>query len=333
MLVLAFAACGGEQEPKGDRGERVVPVGVMCVDTVSDVVQAVYVGTAEESRSVDLTFKYGGTIDKIAVKAGATVRKGDFIASVASSTLSNSQRTAQATLQQARDGYERLKMVHESGSLADVKWVEMLTNLEKAEANADMANDMLAESVMHAPFAGTVTSLNAEVGENVSPLKSVVRLISSDGAVMKISVPETEISKIQNGDSAMVTIAALGNKSYVGKIVEKGMVASPLSHTYGVKISVTGDKGEVLPGMIGRVTLGNDVKKGIVIPANVVLLGNESKFVWVAKNNRATRRDVTVGGYLDNGVLISDGLGIGDTLVVEGYQKISEGMKLKCSAR
>jgi len=334
-LVICFlcASCGRNDAANNQRSEREVAVGVMCADTASSTTRTVYVGTAEESRSVDMTFKYGGTIDRITVKVGSKVRKGDLIASVSSSTLSNSQRTAQATLQQARDGYERLKKVYESGSLAEVKWVEMLTNLEKAEANADLANDMLAESSMYAPFNGTVTSLHAEVGENVSPLKMVARLISTDGAVVKIPVPETEISRIQKGDSASICIAALDNKAFSGKVVEKGMIASPLSHTYDVKISVSGDNGEVLPGMVGRVTLNSDMRKGIVIPANAVLIGNESKFVWTAQNGHATRRNVTIDGYVGTGVMISDGLKVGDTVVVEGYQKISEGMKLKCRVR
>lgn len=333
FALFLLVSCEGRQKPVVSQEEREVAVGVVCVDTASNMTRTEYVGTAEESRSVDMTFKYGGTIDRITVKVGSKVRKGDLMASVSSSTLSNLQRTAQATLQQARDGYERLKKVYESGSLAEVKWVEMLTNLEKAEANADLANDMLAEASMYAPFAGTVTSLSAEVGENVSPLKPVMRIISTDGAVMKIPVPETEISKIQKGDSATICIVALDNKTFSGKVVEKGMMASPLSHTYNVKISVSGDNGEVLPGMVGRVTLNSDVKKGIVIPANAVLIGNDSKFVWTAQNGRATRRNVTVDGYVGTGVMISDGLQVGDTVVVEGYQKISEGMKMKCSVR
>ena len=116
LPFLLLAACEGQQQSDSNRVERVVSVGVVCVDTTSNMTRTVYVGTAEESRSIDMTFKYGGTIDKIGVKVGSKVRKGDLLASVSSSTLVNSQRTAQATLQQARDGYERLKMVHESGA-------------------------------------------------------------------------------------------------------------------------------------------------------------------------------------------------------------------------
>ena len=329
-LILVFlVACDGQRQSDSGRVARVVSVGVVCVDTTSNMTRTMYVGTAEESRSIDMTFKYGGTIDKIGVKVGSKVRKGDLLASVLSSTLVNSQRTAQATLQQARDGYERLKMVHESGSLAEVKWVEMLTNLEKAEANADLADDMLAESSMYAPFSGIVTAVNAETGENVLPLKTVVRLISSDGAMMRIPVPETEIVNIQKGDSATITVAALGDKTFAGRVVEKGMVASPLSHTYNVKVTVTGDNGEVLPGMIGRVTFCNDLMRGIVVPANAVLLGNDTKFVWVVENGCVARRDVNIGGYVGNGVMIDSGLQVGDSVVVEGYQKISEGMRVE----
>ncbi len=333
LVFMALASCISNHERKDPIAGRIVPVGVMCVDTTSCLTRTVYVGTAEESRSVDMTFKYGGTIDKMPVMVGSVVHKGDLLASVSSSTLISSQRTAQATLEQARDAYQRLKIVHESGSLAEIKWIEMLTNLEKAEANAELADDMLTESAIHAPFAGIVTMVNAEVGENVSPLKSVVRVISTEGAVVRVPVPETEIKNIQKGDNATIRVLALGNAMFGGKVVEKGMVASPLSHTYNVKVSLSGGNGELLPGMIGRVTFDNDMVNGIVIPANAVLLGSNSKFVWVAENGVASRRNVIVGGYVGKGVMIESGLHIGDTVITEGYQNVSSGMKIKCSIK
>ena len=74
--------------------------------------------------------------------------------------------------------------------------------------------------------------------------------------------------------------------------------------------------------------LSADVDNGIVVPANAVLINNDGKFVWVAKDGRATRQTITISGYSGTGVVVSEGLHSGDIVIVEGYQKVSEGMKV-----
>jgi len=85
--------------------------------------------------------------------------------------------------------------------------------------------------------------------------------------------------------------------------------------------------------MISKVVLKADVSSGIIVPANVILINNEGKFVWVAKDGRATRQAITVSGYSGTGVVVSEGLHGGDLVIVEGYQKVSEGMKVECRMR
>ena len=79
-----------------------------------------------------------------------------------------------------------------------------------------------------------------------------------------------------------------------------------------------------------KVVLNADVDNGIVVPANAVLINNDGKFVWVAKDGRATRQNISISGYSGTGVVVSQGLHGGDLVIVEGYQKVSEGMKVEC---
>ena len=313
---------------RGPAEERVIPVGVLHIDTISGLVRNTYPGYLEEGQSVEMAFKYGGTLQKLTVRQGSRVRKGQTLASLSSPQLESTRRSAQATLEQAQDAYDRLKKVHDNGSLPEIKWREMVANLEKAQSAFDLANATLADNTIKAPFDGTVASVNAEIGENIAPMKPVIRLISTKGLAVKISVPENEITKVQMGDTAEVVIPALGDKRLNGKVVEKSMTASLLTHSYPVKVLIEQPDKELTPGMIGKVVLKADVSKGIIIPANVVLINREGKFVWVAEDGRATRRKITLAGYSGSGVIVSEGLNTGDIVIVEGYQKVSEGMKV-----
>ena len=335
LIPLLLTAChDNPQQLKekllgGRAEERVITVGVLHIDTISGLVRNTYPGYLEEGQSVEMAFKYGGTLQQLTVKEGSLVRKGQTLARVSSPQMESTQRSAQATLEQAQDAYERLKKVHDNGSLPEIKWREMVANLEKAQSGFDLANAMLADNTIKAPFDGTVASIDAEIGENIAPMKPVMRVINTKGMTVKISVPENEIAKVQVGDTAEVLIPALGDKHLNGKVIEKSMTASLLTHSYPVKVLVEQPDEQIAPGMIGKVVLQADVTKGIIVPANAVLINQEGKFVWVAEEGRATRRQIAIAGYSGSGVVVEKGLKMGDIVIVEGYQKVSEGMKIE----
>ena len=335
LTTLLFAGCANTDPQQlkekligGNKQERIIPVGVQSIDSVGGIVRNSYPGNLEEGQSVDMAFKYGGVIERINVKEGGNVRKGQVLARVSSPSMESTLRSAQATLDQAQDAYDRLKKVYDNGSLPEIKWREMVANLEKAHAAVDLANAMLMENVLTAPFSGTVASLNAEIGENVTPLKPIMRIISTQGITVRISVPENEIHQLAMGDEADILIPALDERHFHGKIVEKSMTASLITHSYPVKVLIEDPDKELYPDMIARVVFRNEVNKCIVIPANAVLINSEGKFVWVEENGQATRRSIMISGYSGEGVVVSQGLYTGDKVIVEGYQKISEGMKV-----
>ena len=336
VLPLILIACSGndttqqlKQKLIGDpKEERVVTVGIQAIGLTDDIVSNTYPGNLTEGQALDLAFKYGGILEELQVKEGSKVGKGQVLARVSSPSMESTLHSAQATLDQAQDAYDRLKKVHDNGSLPEIKWREMVANLEKAQAAVDLANAMLMENTITAPFSGTVTAVNVELGENVTPLKPAIRLISTHGLSVKISVPESEIHQIHIGDPAEIVIPAMGDRRYQGRVIEKGMAASLLTHSYPVKVIIDKPDADLVPDMIGKVVLQSDVSQGIVIPANAVLINNDGKFVWVTREGRATRQKVTLGGYSGTGVIVNEGLSAGDSVIVEGYQKVSEGMRV-----
>lgn len=335
-LITTLLACCTDTDSQqlkerfigGNTEERVIPVGILCIETSEGIVSNTYPGTLEEGQSADLAFKYGGLLEQIYVKEGSHVSKGQPLARVSSPTMESSLRSAQATLTQAQDAYDRLKKVHENGSLPEIKWKEMEANLEKAQAAYDLANAMINDNVITAPFSGNITSVNAVTGENIPPLKPVISLINTEKLSVKISVSEDEIAKIKIGDTAEIVILALGDRHFDGQVMEKSMTSSLLTHSYPVKVSINQPDKELAPGMIGKVMLKADVSSGIVVPANAILISQEGKFVWVEENGHATRRFIQIAGYSGTGVIVSEGLLNGDHVIVEGYQKVSEGMRV-----
>ncbi|MDR1023095.1 MAG: efflux RND transporter periplasmic adaptor subunit [Prevotellaceae bacterium] len=295
-----------------------------------------YVGTVEESAAVSLAFSLMGTVEEVFVQEGQRVHKGQLLAALNAATSENSYQVSLAKLRQAQDAYDRLTKVHENGSLPDIKLVEVEAGLLQAKSMAAIAKKNLEDCKLYAPRDGVMAERNVEAGGSVIPAQAAFRLVSVDKVFVKIPVPENEIGSIAEGQAAHVTVAALGNAAFSGKVEIKGVSANAASHTYEAKIGVNNRAGAshalplLLPGMVCKVTLaGSSGAAEIVVPNRAVQIAADGRqYVWLAKGGIAKRRFVKTGNLTDSGIAIAEGLSAGDSLIIEGFQKVSEGTKI-----
>ena len=149
---------------------------------------------------------------------------------------------------------------------------------------------------------------------------------------MKVSIPEAEISAITTSTPSNISVEA-AQKQVRGGNIEKGIQADALTHTYDVRINVQNSDRKLLPGMVANVSFPTSVSKGITgmsLPVtSVQKAADGSLFVWIVGNdNTAHRAKVSVGKTIGNSISITDGLEMGQRVVTEGYQKLSEGTKI-----
>ena len=290
-----------------------------------------YSGVIEESSGTVLSFKIPGTLTKLAVSEGQFVSKGQLVAEVDASSLESNLRIAEATLATAQDSYNRMKMLHDASALTDMKWVEVENSLESAKAATQIARNTLNDAKIYAPASGYISQKSADVGNTMAPGMPVIKLVDINPIKINISVSEDEISAIDSRTEAYVTVSALDNYSAVATLADKGVVADPLSRTYTIKFSCPNTDNKMLPGMLCNVTLSTNLtREAMVIPVNAVLLdANNQSFVWLDKDGKSVKRIVSLGAYTNNGVIIEEGLAVGEKVIIKGMQKVSEGMAVE----
>lgn len=192
-----------------------------------------------------------------------------------------------------------------------------------------IAKKNLKDVELRAPYSGIIAQKSIDTGSTVLPGVPAFKLMKIDWVNVNISVPENEVADVKMGADVTVTVAALGGKSFSGKITEKGIAADPLAHTYKALARIENRQGELLPGMVCVVNMGNRNNSYIVIPNSVVQVDyNGDYFVWLCCNGIAVKQTVLVGALSGNGVIISSGLAVGDKVIVEGASKVSENMKV-----
>ena len=271
-------------------------------------------------------------MQEVHIHLGQQVRAGQAIATLDPTNLQNHYDAAYATLKQAEDAYRRMKELHDKGSLPDIKWVEAESQLAQARSLEQIAAKQLKDCQLLAPSDGIIAEKNIEAGQNVLPGSPVAQLVNTSLLKIKIAVPETEISAISTGQNARISVSALGDKTFQGKVVEKGIVAHPLSRSYDVKLKVEGSHTELLPGMVADVSIrltGNGADSHCVIPACIVQLDEKNKtFVWTVKGGKAHKQEIVCGEYRADGVTVLSGLSPNDRIITEGQQKVCEGTEV-----
>jgi len=331
LVMLAALLLSGCKDSKEPVKQQPVSVRTMMVETQPTDGSRTYPGTLEETTGTVLSFNVSGALKSINVSTGARVSKGQLIAVVDDATLKNSHDIALSTLSQAEDAYKRMKQLHDAGSLPDIQWVEVQSKLNQAQSAERIARKNVQDCRLYAPFSGFIADKNVEAGQNVLPGAPVVKLVKTQHVKVKVAVPENEISQIRIGGSVSVCVQALGGKTFTGRIVEKGVEANPVTRSYEVKALLENNGGELLPGMVCDVAFTGcgQAERSIIIPANIVQIDKDNKtFVWTNQNGKAHKCVISTGMTTNAGVVVLSGLLIGDSLIVEGQQKVSEGTAL-----
>lgn len=330
LAIVAVSLTRCESGSETTTTAKIIPVKALTVGLSDEAKHRNYVGTAQESFAVSLNFAVGGTVERVLASEGQKVSKGQLLAELSSPMVRNAYNSSKASLKQAEDAYTRLSELYQKGSLPEIKFIEMETSLEQAKAMEAISRKNLEDCKIYAPFTGMIAKRFIEEGQNATMNTPAFKIVSIDDIDVKVSVPESEIGSIRTGQSATVTVSALGNKQYTGVVNMKGIEANSISHTYDITIRVTNSQSELMPGMVCKVFLQNGREnRKIAIPNKAVQSTPDGqRFVWLADDTIASRRFITIGSLTDYGVTVETGLSEGDKVITEGYNKISEGMQI-----
>ena len=328
MMLVALYSCGEKRQAVQ---EQTVRVKVQQIQTEAVNGEQGFSGTIEESSGASLSFAVSGTIKKIYVTAGQVVGAGQLIAELDPTTLNHAYTIAKTSLEQVQDTYNRMKELHDSGSLPEMQWIQIENELKSAIASEAMSKKSLNDTKLYAPFSGFIASKDAEIGQNSAPGMPIVKLVNIGNVKVKISVPEDDVQRIAKGSSMKIIVPALNNREFSGRVTERGVSADPRSRTYEVKATIQNSDGQLLPGMICQAfTNYMQGTTGVFVPANLVQLDGDNKtFVWVVNGGKAVKREITISSETAQGAQVSGGLSAGDQIIVAGQQKVSNGMKVE----
>jgi membrane fusion protein (multidrug efflux system) len=354
LTGVQLSGCGGEEPTPANSTQVDVTVMTVAARDVPAVFE--YVAQAESSRQVNIQARVSGFLDSHEYVEGTIVKEGQvlflmdkkpFQAQVDAAKAQLSK--AQATLAVATANIARVKPLAKADALsqkdldnAEGQFNSASASVDAAKAQLETAQLNLSYCTITSPVTGISGAAAQADGSYLDQSNSQLTTVALLSPMwVNFSLSENELQKyrdqVKKGhltdtsarDFTVEVVLADGQPfPYTGRITFANPSYNTQTGTFLIRATVDNPEGLLLPNQYVRARVhGITRPNAILVPQRAVMQGSRGHFVWlVDKDNKARQRPVTVGNWVGNDWLITEGLHDGDLVVVDGGIKISDGV-------
>ncbi|MBS0578631.1 MAG: efflux RND transporter periplasmic adaptor subunit [Proteobacteria bacterium] len=283
---------------------------------------------------------------------GAPVKKGQLLAEIETPEIDQELRQAEADLATAEANYQLARTTNErwkgllatesvSQQDADQRAGDAAAKLAaRQSAAANLARLQQLESFKRvvAPFDGIVTQRNTDVGALITagqnPAVPLFRVADTHRLRIYVSIPQPYAGSIRRGLEAALVLADHPGRTFTATVENTANALDAASRTLQVELQIDNAKGELLPGSYGQVAFDLVADNNTLrIPVNAVLFRAEGlQVATLDEQHRVRLKTITQGRDFGKEVEVLRGVSLGDTLVLNPPDSISDGMQVRVAA-
>jgi len=322
VLTLSLAGCRRGAPPVPPE----VPRNVRVLELrKGDFVESLsFSGTMAPVHGTDVSAEEGGVVVRIVHDKGDTVRATDVLVRLDDRLLRAGLDAARADLSLREFDADRTGKLFAAGKVSEQQKLTADAACDRAAAAVRTAELRVEKCSPAAPYAGVVAARYVEPGQLVVPGQRVARVVNPYVLKLVGALTEDQVGWVRTGASATVTLED-GTRA-TGAVGFVGLEADPATGKFPVEVDVPNRDVGLRPGVIGRAVLTKAVHHGVLaIPRDAVVTTPAGPEVYVIRDDRAHRREVTLGPGRGMMVMVTDGLAPGDLLVVRGQRELTEG--------
>jgi len=315
-------------------------------------------GYVVAQRKASVASKGTGRLMALNFVEGDRVRKNEIIAQLEDSDiraqldqatanlkLSEAElKDAQTTLDRVRTLLDKQLATQAEFDAAEARYQRVLASIDVAKALVRGAEVAMENTLIRAPFDGTVLTKNADVGEMVVPMAAsvgsraaVVTIADMTSLQVEADVSESNIERISPNQDCEISVDAYPDKRYQGFVAKIVPTADRAKATVMVKVGFRSYDSRVLPEMSAKVlflTKASDPnsleeKPKLTVPATAVVERNGRTVVYRVLNNKAVEVPVTTGASVGSFLEITSGLEPGEKVIDKAGEEITDGVKVK----
>lgn len=349
LTAELLTACREKGVPRGDnkKGGRSLVVRTAPV-VVRDVVYKVQaLGSLEPEEQVHITAEVSGAVKEVLFHAGDKVTADTVLARIDPDRYRFEAERAEATHRKSVADWKRAEadlarrealakenlVAEEELNRARQETERLAAEAASAKASAEIAVQNVAHSIVRSPRAGELNTRTVEPGQFVQIGHVLTTLVDLRRLRLRFRVSESESLKTREGGAVSFTVASLGPTAFKARVYHVSGIADPATRQVEV-LAWVDNPGVLKPGFFAEVALSTATNKDAVVVAEGAVQATERGFVvYAVENGIAKERTVKIGMRTGDGsVEILSGLAIGETIVVEGSDRLADGMPVEAVA-
>ncbi|BDU22110.1 efflux RND transporter periplasmic adaptor subunit [Dyella sp. GSA-30] len=310
-------------------------------------------GTVTPTATVNVLPQLSGYLTAVGYQEGQDVEKGQFLAQIDPRQYEISKQQAQAqlakdeaSLAQARSDLARFTQLNQQKSIAEQTYVDQKFTVQQDEAavKSDKANiaqfDLdLAYCHITAPVAGRVGLRLVDPGNYVTQSSSpgIVTITTIKPTTVQFTVPQNALNKVLQrfGSGAKLAVTAFSSDNSkqiaTGTLYALGNQMATATGTVTLRATFPNDDEALFPNEFVNVTLLVDtLQKAVLVPTPAVQSGAPGDYVYLVNDDQTVSvHKVTLGPSDGKNTVIASGLAVGQTVVTDGMDRLSDGAKIK----
>ncbi|UBZ16018.1 efflux RND transporter periplasmic adaptor subunit [Flagellimonas marinaquae] len=278
-----------------------------------------------------------GTLNRVYVKEGQKVSKGQLLATIDDGGLSSQLAQLKTQAELSKTTFERQKRLWEQNIGSEIQYLQAKTNYEAQQSAVKQMESQVGKSSIRAPFTGIIDDVIKDEGTVVSPGpgSEVFRIVNLSNMYINVEVPESHLPNVTPGKDVKVYFPVLGD-SVTTTIRQTGNFINPSNRSFTAEIPVPSLDGKVKPNLTARVMINDYTsEKAILIPQSVLSENADGEqYVYLVdadsiQNDPVAKKVViktgkTQGDYVE----VLSGINEGDAIIDEGARSVKEGQKV-----
>ncbi len=292
-------------------------------------------GNVKSDNLITIYPEYSGILNRIYVKNGDKVNKGQKIAQINDGGLKEQLSQLEITLELSKTTYERQERLWSQEIGSEIQYLNSKALFEAQKKGVEQLKKQLSKTTVRAPFSGTIDNIFAKEGEVVYPGSSnLMLLLNLKEMYIECNVPENYINSIVKGKEALIELPF--NKELINSYVrQSGNFINSNNRTFKIEIEIPENNFNIKPNLNTKIKV-NDYSNlnAILVDENVIGIdSNNDKYIYkIDKKNDEVYVDkmiVKTGKNSGKFVEIISGLNENDEIVSEGIRKLTDKTKVR----
>jgi len=292
-------------------------------------------GVAEAVNSAYISPEINGQIKEIYVVEGQKVNKGDKLIKINSSVTENSINEVKTNLDLAKTVYKKQKELWDKNIGSEMDYLRAKNNVESLESRLETLNSQLDMALIKAPINGVIDEVRVKKGEMAIPGVQMIQMVNLDEMYINADVSEAYIQNVSEGEMVLLEFPSFPDISMEVPVYRTGNVIKSANRTFEVQLKIKNQDRRIKPNLLAKIKINDYTRENaIVVPSIIVKEDMKGFYLYVVdqQDNAAKKVYVETGKSYNDKTIIIDGLKGGDEVIVNGYNQVSTGTKLKITA-